>query len=393
MTNIQQTSRKTYFIHTFGCQANKSDSERIAGDYEARGYTEADSWKTADEVIINTCAVRERAEHRARHFASNVAKYFAQHNTQRPKLILTGCMTHHGDEKLRNMLPTIDEILPINEVGFNMAAVRKDKTHAWIPISAGCNSFCTYCIVPYSRGREQSRAQEEIVAEVKTLAKQGYTSITLLGQNVNSWGLEKVGIGFRKLLLRQDTAFAREDLPSNQSQYLTPTDTPPFVRLLQAVSAIDGIEHIDFMTSNPWDFHDELIDEIARNTKIDRYIHLPVQSGSNGVLFRMNRGYTRENYLELLAKMRAHIPGVVIGTDIIVGFPGETEAEFEETVDLARRADWKIAYVAMYSPRPGTGAWRMYPDDIPHVEKKRRWEVLETLINKRNLAVRPKVAK
>lgn len=383
----------SFYIHTFGCQSNKSDSERIAGDYASRGYTEAKNWKEADEVVINTCAVRERAEHRARAFAHKVSTYFLEKNKKKPKLILSGCMTHHGNEKLRQMLPMIDEILPINEVGFNTAAIRKDQTHAWIPISAGCNSFCTFCIVPYSRGREISRSFESILEEVERLAHEGYTEITLLGQNVNSWGLEKVGIGFRKLLMRKDAPFNREDLPTNQSQYLTPTDTPPFVRLLRAVTAVEGIKVVRFMTSNPWDFHDELIQELAVNTKLDRFIHLPVQSGSNEVLYRMNRGYTRENYIELIQKLRAKVPDVRIGTDIIVGFPGETNQDFEETVDLANTVGWEVGFIAMYSPRPGTGAWRMYPDDVPHTEKKRRWQILEDLINQPHLNHRPEVKK
>jgi tRNA-2-methylthio-N6-dimethylallyladenosine synthase len=381
----------SYFVHTFGCQANKSDSERISGDYEARGYVEAKDWKHADEVVINTCAVRERAEHRALAYAHKVEDYFSAAKKPRPKLILTGCMTHHGEDKLLKMLPMIDEILPINEVGFNQAAVRKDKTHAWVPISAGCNSFCTFCIVPYSRGREQSRSLESILEEVNRLASEGYTEVTLLGQNVNSWGLERVGIGFRKLLMRKDRPFGRKDLPSNQSQYLKPRGLPPFVKLLRAISKIDGIQKIRFITSNPWDFYDELIDEIAKNPKIDRYIHLPVQSGSDATLYRMNRGYTKKNYLDLVSKIRAKIPDVVIGTDIIVGFPGETDEDFNETVDLAKKADWKVGFVAMYSPRPGTGAWRMYKDDVPHTVKKKRWEILDQIINKDNLANRPKV--
>lgn len=387
---------KTYFIHTFGCQSNKSDSERIAGDYEARGYVLAKDWQSCDELVVNTCAIRQSAEHRARGFLNNVVNYFNGIGTRRPKIILTGCMTHHGHEKLYAMMPMVDEILPINEVGFNQAAVRRDyltaegKKHAWIPISAGCNSFCTFCIVPYSRGREQSRSFESIMEEVTRLVKEGYQEITLLGQNVNSWGLEKVGIGFRKLLMEKDS-FTREDLPENQSQYLKPNGIPPFVQLLQAISAFPEISKIRFLTSNPWDFHDELIAEIARNQKIDRYIHLPIQSGSNNVLYRMNRGYTREKYLEIITKLRAADPTVTIGTDIIVGFPGETDAEFQETVELARQIDWKIAFVAIYSPRPGTASWRIYPDDLPHSVKKARWEILDQIINKDNLSIRPTV--
>lgn len=381
---------KTYYIHTFGCQSNKSDSERIAGDYEARGYKEVSDWRHCDELIVNTCAIRQRAEDRAKGFLNNVKVYFEEQDKQRPKVILTGCMTHHGHLKLYEMLPIVDEILPINEVGFNQTTIRKDKKHAWVPISTGCNSFCTFCIVPYSRGREQSRSFESIMEEVERLVREGYSEITLLGMNVNSWGLEKVGIGFRKLMMERKD-FTREDLPNNQSQYLKPTETPPFVKLLQAISEFDEIKTVRFMTSNPWDFHDELIAEIGRNKKIDRFVHLPVQSGSNDVLYRMNRGYTRESYTELVNKLRAADPDIVIGTDIIVGFPGETKEEFEQTVSLAEEIDWKVGFVAMYSPRPGTASWRMYPDDIPHTEKKRRWDVLDKIINKDNLNARPTV--
>jgi len=381
---------KTYYIHTFGCQSNKSDSERIAGDYEARGYKPAKSWKDCDELVINTCAVRQRAEDRAREYIRQIGLYFIEAGKAKPKIILTGCMVHHGQPKLLAMMPTVDEILPINEVGFNQAAVRRDKKHAWVPISVGCNSFCTFCIVPYSRGREKSRSFEEIMTEINDLVSRGYEEITLLGMNVNSWGLEKLGIGFRKLMLER-ADFTRDDLPDNQSQYLTTQDTPPFVKLIRAITSIDQIKMLRFMTSNPWDFHDELIEEIGHNPKIDRYVHLPVQSGSNSVLYRMNRGYTRETYLNLVKKLRQADPHIVIGTDIIVGFPGETDAEFQETVDLAKQIDWKIGFVAMYSPRPGTASWRIYPDDIPHKIKKQRWEILDQIINKDNLKIRPKV--
>ncbi len=383
-------SAKTYFIITFGCQANKSDSERVEGDYQARGYLPAPSWKQADEIIINTCAVRQRAEHRVRGLLINITKYFKQQNLPKPKIILTGCMTHHGANKLRQILPEIDEILPINEVGFNQAAVRKDKHHAWVPISSGCNSFCTFCIVPYSRGRETSRPLADILEEVNRLAKQDYDEITLLGQNVNSWGLEKAGIGYRKLLMSRED-FSLSDIPTNDSQYFRPDGLPPFVDLLRQVSAIEGIKKIHFMTSNPWDFWDSLIDEIASNPKIDHFIHLPVQSGSDKILSLMNRGYTAKNYLDLVNRIRAKIPDAVIGTDIIVGFPGETEDDFNQTLDLAKQADWKVAFVAKFSPRPGTGAWRMYQDEINPQEKKRRWEVLDEFINKRQLSDRPEI--
>jgi tRNA-2-methylthio-N6-dimethylallyladenosine synthase len=380
----------SFFIHTFGCQSNKSDSERIAGDYQARGFTQAKSWRECDELVVNTCAVRQRAEDKAQGFLYNVTEYFKESANPQPKIILTGCMVHHGDQKLLEKLPAVDEILPINEVGFNQSAVRKDKKHAWIPISTGCNSFCTYCIVPYSRGREKSRSKAEIMEEVQDLVDQGYEEITLLGMNVNSWGLEKVGVGFRKMMM-ENKDFKRTDLPDNQSQYLKPEGTPPFVKLLQDISEFDQIKMIRFMSSNPWDFHDELIEEIGHNKKIDRYVHLPIQSGSNEVLYRMNRGYTRERYVEVAEKLRQADPEIVIGTDIVVGFAGETEAEFQETVDLAKEMKWKVGFVAIYSPRPGTAGWKIYPDNIPHHVKKKRWEILDQIINKDNLKIRPKV--
>lgn len=389
-------SRRTYYIHTFGCQSNKSDSERIAGDYQARGYSEVTDWKQADEIVVNTCAIRQRAEHRARHFLVNIVQYFQEQQLPKPKLILTGCMTHHGHGKLYEMMPMIDEILPINEVGFNQAAIRKDAPntngvkHAWVPISAGCNSFCTFCIVPYARGREQSRSFESIMEEVENLVSQGYEEITLLGQSVNSWGLEKTGIGLRKLMLSSET-FSLKDIPANVSQYDKVEGIPPFVKLLRAVSAIQEVKVVRFLSANPWDFHDELIEEIATNKKIDRFIHLPVQSGSNSMLKRMNRGYTRENYLELVRKLKTADPSIEIGTDIIVGFPGETDEEFNDTVDLAKAVGWKVGFVAQYSPRPGTAAWKLFTDDVSPQVKKQRWEILDQIINKDNLSVRPKI--
>lgn len=381
-----------YFIHTLGCQQNKSDSERIAGDYAARGWVQAKSWKQADNIILNTCAIRQSAEDRATGFLLNVVKHFE--GKKRPKIILTGCMTHHGERKLRELLPMVDEILPVGEVGFNAQAVRTDKNHAWIPISEGCNSFCTYCIVPYSRGREKSRPLADILAEVERLVDQGYTEITLLGQNVNSWGLEKVGIGLRKLLMDKDHKLKVEDLPSNQSQYLKPDGVPPFVTLLREVTKYPSINKVRFMSSNPWDFNNDLVAEISSNPKIDRFLHLPVQSGSNTVLKRMNRGYTREDYRAIVTKLREQVPGIEFGTDLIVGFPGETKEEFEETVAFAREIGWKVGFIARYSPRPGTASYRLFVDDVSAAEKKRRWKILEDIINQPFLGKeRPKVIK
>ena len=299
-------------------------------------------------------------------------------------------MLHHGAKNLKTNLPLIDEVLPIAEVGFNSPAVRADKNHAFIPISSGCNSFCTFCIVPYSRGREFSRPAAEILSEVEGLAATGYTEITLLGQNVNSYGLEKAGIGYRKLLMSR-AGFTVGDIPSNQSQYFPPDGLPPFVTLLRQISRIAAIGKINFMTSNPWDFADELIAEIAANPKISRFVHLPVQSGSDRILSLMNRGYTRADFLTLINKIKKAIPDVTFGTDIIVGFPGETDTDFMETVDLVKQVDFQVAFVAQYSPRPGTAAWRIYPDDVPAKVKKERFRILEELTNRAHLHHRPYV--
>jgi tRNA-2-methylthio-N6-dimethylallyladenosine synthase len=353
---------------------NVADSERVAGDYESRGYRRAASVDEADEIVINTCSVRQSAEDRVMGLLHNLSLKFKT-GKKRPKVILTGCMLHYGSDKLRQMLPTVDEFLPISEVGFNNPSVRQDTTHAWVPISSGCNSFCTFCIVPLSRGRERSRPQAEIVEEIKDLVGHGYRSVTLLGQNVNSYGLEKVGISLRKRL------DAKREIPAPQSQYKPFKGLPPFVRLLEKLCQIKALEKINFITSNPWDFYEELIDCIADHPQIERLIHLPVQSGDNTVLQRMNRGYTREQYLTLIDKIRAKIPEAEFGTDIIVGFPGETREQFEHTVDLCKRIGFKVGYVARYSPRPGTASAKLFPDDIPYQEKKRRWKTLDDLIN------------
>lgn len=379
------------FIKTFGCQANKSDSERVLGDYLARGFQETQSWREADEIVVNTCSVRQSAEDRVTGFLLNVEKHFQEQNLPRPKIILTGCMLHIKEQEIKTLLPQVDEVLPIGEVGFNQKAIRKDKYHAWIPISSGCNSFCTFCIVPFSRGREKSRSLEEILIEVNLLASEGYKQITLLGQNVNSWGLEKIGISLRKIFMEQGNVTV-DQLPSNASQYQRPDGTPPFVHLLQEISKVDGIEKISFFTSNPWDFWDELIEEIKNNPKIDRFIHLPVQSGSNRILKQMNRGYTRETYLSIVNKIKKEIPEAVLGTDIIVGFPGETEEDFQDTVSLIKEVGYKVAFVARYSPRPGTASHRLFPDDILPAEKKRRWEILDKIANKDTLKERPHIA-
>lgn len=354
-----------YHIVTFGCAANEADSERLAAYYEARGYKKAKSIQDADVVIINTCMVRQKAEDRIYGLINNLKK-------AKTKIILTGCMVGMAVREksgkmlplLKKRMPAVDEFLPIEEIGFDHVPIRSDSTHALVPITNGCNNFCTFCVVPFTRGREVSRPFEEIVREC-----QGFTHVTLIGQNVNSYG---------------------SDLKTNRKpvyvKHLGRLRIPTlFPALLEAVSKIKGLKNIDFISSNPWDFSEELIDVIAQNGNISRHIHLPVQSGDNTVLTRMNRWYTREEYLALVTKLRKKIAGVTISTDIIVGFSGETKTQFNNTVDLAKKVGFSKAYVAMYSDRPMTAAHNIYKDDVPHAEKKRRWKILEELINKTNL--------
>lgn len=376
----------SYFITTFGCAQNEADSERIAAAFASRGMKSAKSVKEANYVVINTCMIREMAENRVYGAVHNLAKQ--KEKTGKPKkIIVTGCMvgmavrdkTGAFMRLIRKRMPDVDEFLPIEEVGFDHAPLRTDTTSAWVPISNGCNNFCTYCVVPFTRGREVSRPSDEIISECKELAKKGYKKITLLGMNVNSYGAD--------LITGKDAAvLVNKNIKPVYVKHLGRLRIPTlFPYLLEGVSKIDGIEAVDFMSSNPWDFSDELIDVIAKNQKVTRAIHLPVQSGSTGVLGRMNRWYTREQYLDLAKRLKSKIPNVQLSTDIIVGFCGETEEEFEETVTLAKKVGFYKAYVAMYSDRPMTAAHKSFKDDVPHETKKRRWKILEDLINIPNL--------
>lgn len=364
-----------YYIKTFGCAANEADSERIAAYYKARGYKKARSLNVADDVVINTCMIRESAENRVYGLVHNLNQEKAR--GRKLKIVVTGCMVGMATKEktgkmiasLKRKMPGVDEFLPIEEVGFDFAPIRTDRHHAWVPISNGCNNFCTFCVVPFTRGREISRPMEDILSEVKTLGKNGISHVTLVGQNVNSYGADiekKVGkVTYVKHL-------GRLRIPTL------------FPQLLERICAIEGIRLIDFISSNPWDFSDDLIEVILNNEKISRRIHLPVQAGDNEVLKKMNRWYTREEYI-LLAKKLQKIPGVTISTDIIVGFPGETEAQFEQTIDLVKRVGFTKAYVAIYSDRPMTAAHKTMKDSVSFAEKKRRWTILEEIINQTNL--------
>ena len=399
---------KRYFIHTFGCQANKADSERVAAALENRGMKAAKTMDDAQHIVINTCMIRESAENRVYGLVNNLGK-----RRPKPKIVITGCMIGMAARDksgkmialLKKRMPEADEFLPIEEVGFDFAPLRTHDQHAWVPISNGCNNFCTFCVVPYTRGREVSRPFDEVLAECYHLKLNHYTGVTLIGQNVNSYGADLL-IGADNIQTPRDLdkSFFRKpkspnypNLPKNLSVQPPNRPRPVFVKhlgrfriptlfpaLLERVAQI-GFETVDFISSNPWDFSDELIDVIARYPNITRNIHLPIQSGDNAVLKRMNRWYTREEYLKLVEKIRTIVKGATISTDIIVGFCGETDEEFSNTVDLAQRVGFTKAYVSMYSDRPLTQAHKTLINDVPHPIKKKRWQILEDLINKPNI--------
>ncbi len=395
-----------YHIITFGCAANEADSERIAASYEARGYESATDQNDADDIVINTCMIREKAENRVYGLVHNLSK--EKERGRGVKIVVTGCMVGMAlREKsgkmlasLKRKMPTVDEFLPIEEVGFDHAPVRTSAQHAWVPISNGCNNFCTFCVVPFTRGREISRPVEDILSECRTLAESGYTQVTLVGQNVNSYGADLLLGETNIQVLRDIDGKAYFPQPAIDRTYKVNgvVIKPTFVKhlgrlriptmfpyLLEQICAIPGLETIDFISSNPWDFSDELIECIAMQPKVSRHIHLPVQSGDTALLKKMNRWYSREDYLILVKKLRERIPDVTISTDIIVGFCGESEEQFNNTVDLCKQVGFSKAYVAIYSVRPMTSATKIYEDSVPHTVKKQRWDVLEELINKTNL--------
>ncbi len=357
-----------YFIKTYGCQMNEADSERIAGWYEKKGWQKAKSVEQADEIIINSCSVRESAENRAFGLINNLSKLSSKgRSAAGRKIILTGCMLRYPLRTLKEKLPQIDEFRKIER--FNSQPARPNsKNEALVPIMEGCNNFCSYCVVPSARGREKSRPFEEIVCEVEGLIKRGYKEITLLGQNVNSYGND----------------FTKKEIESirnciNDSNHLN-RNTKPFSLLLRKLNQVKGIKKISFMTSNPWDLTNDIIKAISL-PKVDRYLHLPIQSGDDEILERMNRKYTAAAYLKLVKKIRQAIPDIKIGTDIIVGFPGETEKQFNNTVLLCRKVGFIKAYVARYSPRPGTAAFKL-KDDVTPEEKRKSWRILDNLVNK-----------
>jgi len=374
---------QTFFIKTFGCQQNWADSQRIASYYLARGFRPAKSIKSASDIVINTCMVRQSAEDRVTGLVKNIAKSASRRT--RPKIVITGCMvgmttrdeTGKYLRALKKRIPEVDEFLPLEEVGFDYPALRQGVTHAWVPISNGCNNFCTFCVVPFTRGREVSRPFEDIIDEIKDLASCSCKEVTLLGQNVNSYGSDLVKNTKAGYKLPSGRV-VKPIIVKHLGRFRIPTLFP---YLLEEVCKVKGIKTVKFISSNPWDFSDELINVIAKNPKIDRNIHLPVQSGNDQILKKMNRWYTASEYLTLVKKTRKKIKDVQISTDIIVGFPSETWQQFQNTVKLARRVKFAYAYVAKYSVRPNTAATKAFVDDVPHIEKERRFHILDQLIN------------
>ena len=360
-----------YYIETYGCQMNEHDSEKIAGMLVKCGYTKADSKQDADFILFNTCCVREHAELRT---FGNVG-FIKELKQLNPRLILgvCGCMMQQKDvaDKLYKRFPFVDLIFGTHELknfpfmlekvldneriinisqmnGEVIEGLPVERTpgfSTFVNIMYGCNNFCTYCIVPYVRGRERSRRAEDVVNEVREVVALGYKEVTLLGQNVNSYYSDGVN----------------------------------FPKLLEMVNAVPGLTRLRFMTSHPKDLSDELIEAMAKLDKVGKHIHLPVQSGSDEILRRMNRRYTASQYLELVSKLRSKVKDVEITTDIIVGFPGETEEDFEATCDIVRKVGYSNAYTFAYSPREGTIAAKM-PDQIAQEVKKQRLNKLNAVL-------------
>lgn len=321
---------------------NRSDSERIAGELEDGNYKLTHYSEEADIVVINTCSVRAQAVKRCFNRIKNLQKQRREKGT---KIILTGCVLPVDRKNIESYVDEIKDHAPLEN---KCSSIFKEE--AYVPIMTGCNNFCSYCVVPYLRGREISRKPEKVLKDVENKLKEGYNQITLLGQNVNSYK------GYDK----------------NNNPVLFP-------KLLQTVENIEGDFSIYFLTSHPKDLSDELIDTIAHSKKITKNIHLPVQSGDDEILRKMNRNYTLEDYKELIEKMRERIKDLQITTDIIVGFPGEIREQFQNTLNLVREIGFKQIYVGIYSPRPGTAAADL-ANDVPFEEKKRRKQkILECL--------------
>ena len=375
---ILNSNAKTYHIITYGCQMNENDSERLAGQLQALGYEEIADKTHADVIIINTCCVRESAEQKIYGKIGELKKL--KQNNRNLILGISGCLAQKEKETLIARAPHIDFVIGTNnmhnlkEIINNLQsrrnkiiitdenyssidsgiAVRKNKISAWVPIMQGCNNFCTYCIVPYVRGREKSRSSKEIIDEVKQLGQDGFKEITLLGQNVNSYGKDMNEIDFAELLKKIDD--------------------------------VDGIRRIRYMTSHPRDMSEKIIKAIKESKKVCRHFHLPIQSGSDFILRKMNRGYSVNEYKQTVNIVRSLMPEASITTDIIVGFPGETDELFKETLEFLQEIKFDAAYTFMYSIRSGTPA-ALLTDQVTSAIKKERLHVLMNVQNEISLAI------
>ena len=386
ITKINQGKNLKYSILTMGCQLNENDSEKLCGMMEEMNYTKTENLKEADLIVFNTCCVRENAEDRLFGKLGEVKKYKEERGTI---IAIGGCMMQekHIVEKLKQSYPffdivfgphtlkqfpidlykiienrkRIEDILDIDgEIIEGLPIKREDTIKASVAIMNGCNNFCSYCIVPYVRGRERSREPKDIIEEVRALAKQGYKEIMLLGQNVNSY-----------LRVERENNIPFEEYEGVNS----------FATLLRAINKIEGIKRIRFISPHPKDFTDDVIEAIRDCNKVCKLVHLPLQSGSTEVLKVMNRKYTKEQYLTLVEKMKKTIPNLTLSTDIIVGFPGETEEDFEDTLDVVQKVNYEQVYMFIYSRRVGTPGDKM-ENQIPEEIKHERFDRLKQLVEK-----------
>ena len=381
---INENKKLKYSILTMGCQLNENDSEKLCGMLEEMGYTKTEKQNEADLSLFNTCCVRENAEDKLFGKLGELKKIKEQRGTI---IAIGGCMMQekHITDKINESYPYTDiifgthtlhkfpedlykvleekkkleDILDIDGKVYEGLPIKIDSNiKASVTIMNGCNNFCSYCIVPYVRGRERSRQPRAIIEEVKELAKQGYKEITLLGQNVNSY-----------LRVERKKNIEFEEYEGVNS----------FATLLRAINKIDGIERIRFVSPHPKDFTDDVIDAIADCDKVCKLVHLPLQSGNTKVLKEMNRKYTKEQYLNLVEKMKAKIPNLTLSTDIIVGFPGETDEEFEDTLDVVEKVKFEQVYMFIYSRRVGTPGDRM-ENQVPEEQKHKRFDKLKVLV-------------
>jgi len=343
-----------YYIWTIGCQMNKAESERLGSYLEQLGYQATATAEQADLIVLNSCVVRQSAEDRVINKLNALKPLKRAHPDI--TLAVTGCLVNSKIDRLQSRFPYVDyffkpgEYPPwLEEQGdLHTITPRHPSPSTFVPITQGCDNFCSYCIVPYRRGRERSRPVEEIASEVKRLVHRGVKEVILLGQNVDSYG---------------------HDLP----------DKPELADLLGELNEIKGLARIRFLTNHPKDMSPRLIETVACLDKVCEQICLPVQSGSNDILKAMRRGYTVEHYRQLITQIRSKIPEVALSTDVIVGFPSETEEQFQQTFNLLTELKFDTVHVAAYSPRPGTIASREYEDNIPLAEKKERLQKIERL--------------